>query len=311
VNSIRSSKGNQVRKLIVRLKGGLGNQMFQYATARALALKNGMQLKLDKVSGFARDKVYRRTFSLSPFSLEVDFANFYQQLPFWYEQARKKFLPVIPNAVTQRPWGLYIQETHFNYMKEIAENHFHENIFMDGFWQSEKYFAAYRGLLSKELAPPVPQSDLFLTVAKKIEGCNSVAVGVRLFEEVPSASQHFVGGLVPYSFYEKAAIRIAEKIKDPSFFVFCTKEDSVRGKFSLPGKVHYLTHDNGYEGEMKSLWLVSKCANHILSNSSFYWWGAWLSEFNHTNSVIIACDQFTNSDCLPTRWLKIQKSMSV
>lgn len=293
-----------MKKLVVRLKGGLGNQMFQYAAGRALALKNRMHLILDTMSGFARDKVYRRTFSMSSFPFTVDFANRCQQLPFWYEQLRNRFLPGLPNLVQHRPWGLYIHETHGKYLKAIAEVNFQKNIFMEGYWQSEHYFADYSELLSKELAPPVAQDDLFLSMSKKIEGCNSVSVGVRLFEEVPGASKHGVGGLVPYSFYEEAAIRLVEKVKDLTFFVFCTKE-GILGKFSLPGKVYYLTHDNGYKGEMKRLWLISRCAHHILSNSSFYWWGAWLAEHNHSDSVIIACDQFTNSDCIPARWLSI------
>lgn len=302
------------KKLIVRLKGGLGNQMFQYAFGRSLALKNDMRLKIDAVTGFALDKVCRRNFSMSIFPITTDFANLCEQLPFWFETALNRFLPGFQNLIRHRPWGLYMYDTNRRYHKEIAEFDFQKNvaknIFMDGFWQSEHYFNDYGELLRKEFSLPVPRDDLSLSMAKKIERCDSVSVGVRLFEEVPGASQQGLGGLVPFSFYEDGAIRIADKIKNPTFFVFCTKEDGVRGKLCLPGNVYYVTHDNGYKGEMKRLWLISRCAHHILSNSTFYWWGAWLAEHKQSEQLIIASDQFVNSDCIPLRWLSIPTKMS-
>jgi hypothetical protein len=294
-----------MKKLIVRLKGGMGNQMFQYAAGRSLALKYGMRLMLDATSGFTHDMVYRRTYSLNSFPFTVDPANRGHQLPFWFEVIRNKFLGGPNDLVQKRPWGLYINETNSKYLSALSEINFEKNVFMEGFWQSEYYFEDYKELLNRELSPPLPQDDLFLSMANKIEGCNAVSVGVRLFEEVPGASKSGVGGLVPYSFYEAAAIQIAKKIKDPTFFVFCTKDDGIRGKLHLPGNIHYLTHDNGYKSKMNRLWLISRCAHHILSNSSFYWWGAWLSEHNHSNNIIIACDKFANSDCIPARWLSI------
>lgn len=296
-----------MRELIVCLKGGLGNQMFQYAAGRAFAIQKGMQLVLDVRTGFVRDKTYRRRFMLSELPVTVRYANRLQQLPFWYERARNRVLSISPKLVQERPWGIYLCETETKYHTAVAQIGCATTIFMEGFWQSEKYFADYRELLRKELTPSVPSDDLYLSTARKIEECNSVSVGVRLFEEVPGASKHGVGGLVPYSFYGKAADRIAEEVNDPTFFVFCTKKNGVSGKLHLPGKVYYVTHDDGYIDTMKLLWLISRCRHHILSNSSFYWWGAWLSEQNFTsiNKVIIASDKFVNSDCIPSRWITI------
>ena len=173
---------------------------------------------------------------------------------------------------------------------------------MEGYWQSERYFSDYADLIENEISPPIPQDERFTAMAKRMDGSNSVAVGVRLFEEVPKTKQTAI-----YAFYTEAAVRLAEKVKDPVFFVFCTKE-SIRGKLTLPGEVHYLTRENGYVDEMNVMWLISKCAHHIISNSSFYWWGTWLAERKHRNSVSIACDTFENADCIPPRWISIPHS---
>lgn len=298
------------KKVFVRLKGGLGNQMFQYAAGRALALRNNMALVLDTMSGFSRDRVYQRTFSLGSFQCERAYASRFEQLPFWYEQVRSKLIPGTSQVIEERPWGLFVRETHQRYLESITTQNSNRNMFMEGYWQSERYFADYVEFLSREFAPPAPKDDLYLSMARKIEGCNAVAVGVRVFEERPDKGKYVLGSLVPYSFYEYAAIQLSRKVNAPSFFVFST-EDRVRGKFSLPGHVEYLTPSNGYDGEIETLWLISRCAHHILSNSTFYWWAAWLAERVHTDSLIIASSQFTNSDCIPPRWLSIQTGISL
>lgn len=290
-----------MHNLVIRLKGGLGNQMFQYATARALALKLGMHLIVDTTSGFVRDRVYRRNYALGSFPLTAQTANPFQQLPFWYEQVRNRLFPRSSQLEVRRPWGTYLGETQTVYLPEIDEIESRRAVYMDGYWQSEQYFSEYTELLNKEFTPPTPQDDRFTMLAARMADCNSVAVGVRLFEEVPGQQKEGVGGLVPHSFYSEAAARLAQDVADPVFFLFCTTGNSILHKLQLPGPIHYVTHDNGYLGEMKRLWLLSRCRHHILSNSSFYWWGAWLAEHIH-KGTIITCDQFPNTDCVPTRW---------
>jgi hypothetical protein len=135
-----------------------------------------------------------------------------------------------------------------------------------------------------------------------VEKRDSVAVGVRLFEEIPGTDKSGVGGLVPLSFYEAAAHRITAHVEVPTFFVFCTDDAAVKGKLKLPGETHYVTHDKGFVGAAQRLWLISRCRHHIVSNSSFYWWGAWLSEYSNPGNTIIACNLFPNPDTIPNRW---------
>jgi len=292
-------------KIIVRLKGGLGNQMFQYATGRALALKNDMQLILDTTSGFIRDKVYKRTFALNSFPISTEVATNIQKLPFWIEVGLQKYGFFNSSLIQNRPWGYFIRETKLNYLKELYQYNLNQTAWVEGHWQSEQYFINYNDIIASEFTLPAPQEPLFLDMAEIMKSCNSVAVGVRVFEEMLNEDKSGVGGLVPFSFYENAAIYLTEKVKNPVFFVFCTKSSNVENKLQLPGKIYYITSDNGFNSAVKSLWLMSQCRHHIIANSSFYWWGAWLGEYKNSNSLVIASNLFANINSIPERWLSI------
>ena len=201
--------------------------------------------------------------------------------------------------------GNVLYETEPKFMEDIACYPLTKNTWMEGYWQSEKYFSDFLDVIARDLAPPEPAVARFLDVAKIIESCNAVAVGVRVFEEVPDDVKSGVGGVAPLSFYEKAANQLAHGVVDPVFFVFCTTSSTVENKLRLPGPISYITHDNGFVGAIQRLWLISRCRHHILSNSSFYWWGAWLAERQACNHLIIAADMFPNSDTIPQRWLRL------
>jgi Glycosyl transferase family 11 len=290
------------QQVIVRLKGGLGNQMFQYAAGRALAIRTGMQLTLDITSGFIRDRVYQRTFALGVFPIQMEKASFLAQLPFWFEQEWPKYRTGNLSPIRNRPWGTFLYDPAVRYLDDIARYRPNSHVWMDGHWQNEAYFADCRDVIERELALPRPTEPQFLSMAEVIDSCNSVAVGVRLFEELPGPDKSGVGGLVPFSFYEDAAGQLVSRVKDPTFFVFCTTSAAVEHKLRLPGRIYYITHENGFEGAIQGLWLISRCNHHILSNSSFYWWGAWLAERQRPGNLVIACDLFPNRDTIPTRW---------
>jgi hypothetical protein len=294
------------RRLIVRLKGGLGNQMFQYAAGRALSIRNDAELILDTTSGFIRDNVYRRTFQLNELPVQVKPAPVLYQLPFWYESGRKS-LGFTRLDIARRYWGQFIYETEENkFVSNVASIRLDRNAWLEGYWQSENYFSDYKDLIGHEFAPPEPSESNFLKMANLMGSCNSVAVGVRVYEEAPvQPRQSVVGGITPLSFYKNAANQLSAKDKDPTFFVFCTTMEAVKDKLELPGPVHYLTHENGYVGALHTLWLISQCKHHIISNSSFYWWGAWMAERQHSESIVIACDLFTNKDTVPQRWTRL------
>ena len=279
--------------------------MFQYAMGRTLAASNGMNLVLDASSGFVRDKVFRRSFSLSEFSVNGELRRAPGQLPFWIEQLRQK-ARLNWNTSGIRPWGRYICEQELIDHSKVMSTRLTSDTWIEGYWQSEQYFLRNRTEIGAELTPPTPKSAKFLGLAREIAAAESVAVGVRLFEEVPGADKAGVGGLVPFSFYRDAAEELlsTNTFRPPTFFVFCTRLQPMEDKIKLPGKVVFVTHENGFEGQNDRLWLISRCKHHIISNSSFYWWGAWLAECSGHSGQIIAADSFANADTIPHRWRK-------
>ena len=288
--------------VIVQLMGGLGNQMFQYAAGRALAIRNNAELYVDGTSGFARDKVYKRTFELGLMPIVAKRAGLGQQLPYWLEKIRERIAATSPGIVQKRVWGTLIREESLIFEPRLATFTAFDNAWMNGYWQSESYFSDYCNLINRELSPPVPQDAKFLALAEQIDSCNSVAVGIRLFEEVPGATKSGVGGVTPVEFYTQAAHTLAQTVKNPVFFVFCTTQSPILEKLKLPGPVHYITHENGYMGALSRLWLISHCRHHIISNSSLYWWGAWLAERKNPAAQIFASSLFVNRDSVPSRW---------
>jgi hypothetical protein len=282
--------------------GGLGNQMFQYAAARALASRSGADLCIDAVSGFARDRIYRRSFELNRLPIQSGKAGRIRRLPFWLSRVTRRLgdTPVVP--LRRSMYGDWLYESRLEYIGQLGAHVADRNCWMYGYWQTEQYFSEIADCIARELSPPVPESPVFRRMSDTIRSTSSVAVGIRTFEEMPGKSKAGVGGLVPLSFYEAASREIAEKIAEPTFFVFSTQSPDQVRQLAWPGEVHFITPEEGFRDSIDTLWLLSQCQCHILSNSSLYWWGAWLAERRHRHPRIIASTLFPNRDTVPARW---------
>jgi hypothetical protein len=290
-----------MKKVIVRIKGGLGNQMFCYAAARRLALVNNAELVIDDVTGFVRDHTYKRSYMLDNFNIRARKATPAERFePF--ERCRRVIMKYMSRT---RPFEKrkYLEQEAVDFDERLLSVKIKGTLYLDGYWQSERYFLDSKDVIAQEFDLPRPNNRKFLDVFDQVRGSDPVAVGVRLYEEVPAGNT--VHKVAPFSFYNKAADLIKSKTRNPVFFVFCTKYGELAEKLKLPGKTYYITHDNGYEGAIERLWLISRCRRHIISNSSFYWWGAWLSEYRGSADQVIACDLFNASQTIPERWLSL------
>ncbi len=290
------------KKITVILKGGLGNQMFQYAFGKALAKKSNAALVLDTISGFKRDKIYKRRFGLNIFNIPA-LVTIKRSISLFYlfELILEKIKTTSRNIIP-RFYGLYIKDTGTPFIENVLNVPADSNdILVDGAWQNEKYFAEIEQELYRTFA--IQQNfNAYTSLAKQLSANNAVAICIRLFEEMPGSDKLGVGGFTGFDFYTRAAEIFCREISGVHFFVFATTSTSLKDKIVLSGQVTYLTGDEGFSDEALSLWLLSHCRNQVIANSSFFWWGAWLAEKKNSSAKIIASQLFPNQETVPERW---------
>lgn len=295
------------KKLVVHLSGGLGNQMFQYAIGRAIAERSHVELVLDTWTGFVRDKVYRRRFELNQMPIRSRIATRIESFPFWIDRVEKKFALRKSSLIANRWFGDYLSEPGVRlYVPEIARYVANRSTYIHGAWQTEKYFEEVTPTIREELNPLQPDDSQWLDLAEKVESRNSVAVGVRLYEEMPGNSKEGVGGLTSIDSLNSAAVEIAKQHENLHFYIFCTHKAAVLSNLRMPGPMTFVTHEDGFKGTQETLWLLSQFRHHIFTNSTFYWWGAWLSEGHKSDQKqsIWAARNFINASTVPDRWNK-------
>jgi hypothetical protein len=293
------------KKIIIQLTGGLGNQMFQYATARALALRSNSDLILDTWSGFVRDFQYKRNYELNSFDIFARYATPYERMPFWFDRLRSRLLVQSGKVIEHHHYGDLLKEMKLEFLSEVAAFAVIRRTYMLGYWQSAAYFDDHRLTIMQELKPLQPKEDHFVELGKKMRSERSVALGIRLYEESNSPGLNSVNGRLKSAMdLNEAARRLAQLDAKLHFFIFCTHRASFLDLLSLPGEVTYVTPDDGFEGTCENLWLLTQCRHHIITNSSFYWWGAWLSNINYPSgdSEVFAADNFINKDTVLPKW---------
>ncbi len=289
----------------MQLSGGIGNQMFQYATARALSLSNSSPLVVDTLSGFVRDRQYKRTFELSSFPIQMQIASVRDRIALYFYRLQIK-LGRMPRFLDRNYFGhdFYVEQ-YFQFESLLLQRPLTNSTWLIGYWQTPKYFASYGALLRKELMPPVPISGSFLALHELVRSSESVAIGIRLYEESndPAAHAH-EGKIKTATDVNKAIARVLDSRPNAKFFVFCTHRANYLDGLDLPPDTIFVTADEGFSNTVECLWLLAQCKHHIFTNSSYYWWGAWLSEAIHKKEeqLIFAADNFINTDGLCDYW---------
>jgi hypothetical protein len=202
-----------------------------------------------------------------------------------------------------------VDEMHLSeFSKKISDFKIKKNLYLFGYFQSEKYFNENSNKIMVELLPLKTNNKNFLNIKKKIVKTNSISIGVRLHETMPKNINHKIGGITSINFYEKAIKKMIKHVKKPQFFIFSTKKDNIEDLFSKVKELkkypsHIITKEEGYHGSAyDNLWLMSFCKNHIISNSTFYWWGAYFSKFRYKKQKIICSENFPNKDTCLNEW---------
>lgn len=284
--------------VIARIFGGLGNQLFCYAAARRLALVSGVPLELDTTSGFVRDHRYRRQYLLDRFALSAEVAVPAECFETASGRARRAlwrraaaWLP--PSA--RRVWperGLDVDE-------ELLRHRVRRRVYLEGYWQSEKYFQDISADLRRELSGRVPERAAIQALGDQMKREPSVAVHVRRYTEAAGNDVP----LLPTAYYEKAAAEIARRVPGARIYCFGDDPQWLLQQRALPPGAIAAAAVVGSVSALDDLWLMSRCSHFVIANSTFSWWGAWLGE--RDGSMVLApapayCVQHRHF--IPARW---------
>lgn len=294
-------------KVIVRIKGGLGNQLFCYSAARRLALVNNAELIIDDMTGFVRDHHYRRQYALDCFNIKARKATSAERMePF--ERYRRGLAKFIARQRTFH-FRTYIEQNDLDFDRKLIDYCFQRGtVYLDGLWQSENYFKDVGEIIRQDLKTVLPIKEENRKMAERILSSNSVAIHVRLFDTSESSSSSYNLGL---NYYIQAIREISKRVENPHFFLFSDNHEFARKIVNLQeDQFTSVNHNQGEEQAFADLWLMNQCKHFIIANSTFSWWGAWLGMAN--GKIVIAPDFKAEGKAawgfkglIPAQWLTI------
>ena len=295
--------------IIVKLNGGLGNQMFQYATGLSLAIKLQVPLRLD-ISPFKHQHSIDtpRKYSLSVFNITATIVSTKDALELtqrgtslFRKLSRKLRGKQVPKGEN------YYLEPHYHYapINSLTQ----DDIYLDGYWQSYRYFTKYRRQLLTEFTPHKNLTSATLTCLNTIkEQKSSVSLHIRRGDYITNTNANSYHGIASLGYYQKAIDHFTQGLSSPHFFIFSDDLNWAQENVRFIQDVTFVElplETPDYE----EIILMSKCDHNIIANSSFSWWGAWLNQ-NDNKKVIAPKKWFQDatidtSDLIPKEWLRL------
>ena len=291
--------------ITVRLKGGLGNQLFQYAAARALAVRHHTEVAFD-LSYLTRSASVRETFR----EYALDAFGIIPVPPPLPEKIAFGMIRIAPGKIIQKTLQKALSAVRYNESSSFdpnLEQRTSPRTYLNGYFLSEKYFRSVEPQLRTELRF---RSSLSTPLAQKIQSTSAVSLHVRRGDYVTNPETHKLHGLCSLAYYQSAVAYLAERQPDIYLFVFSDDIAWARAHLVFPHPVHFVD-ENKQDKPYLDMQLMSMCRHHIIANSSFSWWGAWLNPSPH--KIVIAPEhwvadtalQAQTRDILPNGWVKI------
>lgn len=289
--------------LAVRLMGGLGNQLFQYAFGRQLAHTLGVPLHLDLRSygEFVLGQTVR-SYELGVYPIQATIAD----------------ATALPHLKTSRPGRMFAKiQSSLGLQLDVVEHMppgyradlpRKRNALYVGYWQSAEYFTAIANDIRTELQPKNEPNELNREYGIRIAACEAISIHVRRGDYASVAHTQQTHGLAPIDYYRESIRTIRERVPGAVFFVF--SDDLAWCRENLPlGDSAVFVEGNGGAMAFEDLRLMSRCRHHIIANSSFSWWGAWLNP-NPSKIVISPARWFADASIdttgmVPPEWLRV------
>jgi hypothetical protein len=292
--------------IVIKLQGGLGNQMFQYAFGISVSQKLKSRLYFDLSFYTLTDNgLTQRNFELGLFAGSVNIAGDSLKNSFFGKSLYSRIVHKlgISKKTVYREQTLKFSSDVFNVKPPV---------YFEGFWQSEQYFNDNEDLIRKSLVfknPLNPDSQKIAELIAK-QG-NPVSVHIRRGDYVSSKSTNELHGVCSAKYYMDAITEIKDKTPDPYFYFFSDDPDWVKETLLPVIENAVLVQHNKDSESWQDMALMSKCKHHIIANSSFSWWGAWLNA--NKEKIVIApvnwfstkTDNLDPQDLIPGNWIQL------
>lgn len=290
--------------IITQLIGGMGNQMFQYALGRRLAHDRGVPLKLD-VTWYETSA--NRTYRLSHLNVDAELATPAEINRYVGKRIDQKLLRLIERRTVPFGRRRLVKERVRHYDPAILNAPRHAYL-EAGYWQTERYFQPIEAIIRREFAFKTTPDAANISLCELIQRVNAISLHVRRGDYATDTTTNRFHGLTPLKYYHEAAQRIIHAVKSPHFFVFSDDMAWVKANLRIDQPVTYVEVNDAAK-DYEDLRLMSLCKHHIIANSSFSWWGAWLAA--SPDQLVFAPERWGNDpalnhpDRIPTGWQRI------
>jgi len=289
--------------VISKVIGGLGNQMFQYAIGRAVSLRLQAKLKLDtsEFDGYVLHQGYELD---RVFNLQVPIANKQEVRKLLGWQSYPLMQRIVARFCPYGGVGDMVYEPHFHYWQGVKG--IVGSCYLAGYWQSEKYFSEIESLIRQDFSFKTIADDKNKNLVDNIQSVNAISLHVRRGDYVNSAKTNVMHGTCSLDYYQAAMDYMIQQVDEPCFIVFSDDIQWVKANLSISHACRFVDYNQG-ENSFRDMQLMALCQHHIIANSTFSWWGAWLNA-NKDKIVIapkywFAHNKCSTQDLYPSGWM--------
>jgi len=290
--------------LIVKLFQGFGNQMFQYAYGRSIASRYNKTVKFDL--GWFKENSAHRAFMLNSLNVTYECAtveeiydtktcNGRNIIEYKWNLLRNAIAPYYRKSVI-------IENSNTCFDTHLLKTN--SNSYIEGYFASENYFIPIADLLKKEFKFKTQPSELNKCKMQEMQQRNAVCISLRRGDFL----QHSIHNVCGLDYFDRSIEYLNQRITDSYFYIFSDDNAWATENFKTDFPHEFVTHN--YPNFIEDFRLMQVCKHHIIPNSTFSWWAAWLAE--QDGSIIIAPNKWLNSETIdyskvvPLRWIKME-----
>lgn len=285
--------------IVIEASGGLGNQMFQYALYKKLE-SMGKDVAMD--TSFFRSKQNLRELEIGVFGVQYRSITDKEAAYIRGYGYQDTIIDKIKYKLKSSKMKTY-RDTIEHFQPEIFKM---DDIYLCGYWQSEKYFKDIRNTILEEFSFPLETRERFKELCKQMQEENSVSIHIRRSDYLTEQNIKVYGNICTEKYYENAIAYMNRQIENPHYYVFTDDLEWTRDYFK--GEKYTIIDDNRGKDSYADMYLMSQCKHNIIANSSFSWWGAWLNK-NPDKKVLVPKKWFHNhekDEIVCEDWIRIE-----